>query len=189
VLTFDAQLTYFLEGITAANETRKDAPQGLGDFQRRANRDRNQRWDGRWRNDDRDGGQDRRKNWDVTPRSERSGPMRDDAPSLRVPNVGWDSTPRKGHGGDGGWGGARSRAWDAPTPRTSRGESPEDDRPMQLDAREWEEEEIRLDRDWYSTAEEGGVFGDDTHNPLAQYQDMELPKLAEVAAKQVVRHS
>ncbi|KAI0320136.1 putative PRP16-RNA-dependent ATPase [Amylostereum chailletii] len=181
------------EGITAHQEARKDAPKGLGDFQRRSNRDRDNRWDGR-RRDDRNNNnndRDRGRGWDATPRSERAGPARDDAPSMRVPNVGWDSTPRgQRNGGDGGWGAARSRGWDAPTPRTTRGASPEDDgRPMELDAREWEEEQLRLDRDWYSTAEEGGLMADDEHNPLAQYEDLALMKQAEIATRQVKKIS
>lgn len=52
---------------------------------------------------------------------------------------------------------------------------------------EWEEEQTRLDRDWYSGAEEGGVAGDEDFNPLAQYEDLAAIKQAEVATKQVVR--
>ncbi|KZV62620.1 P-loop containing nucleoside triphosphate hydrolase protein [Peniophora sp. CONT] len=178
------------EGIAAPREERKDAPQGLGDFQRRLNRDRDQGWNGRRRDDGR--GQDNGRNWDATPRSERGGPARDDAPSLRVPNVGWDATPRNGRnggGGEGGWGGARSRAWDAPTPRTVRGGSPDGDRPVQLDEREWEEEQLRMDRDWYSTAEEGGLVGDDMHNPFFQYRDKESTKELEIQTKAVKKVS
>jgi hypothetical protein len=39
--------------------------------------------------------------WEVTPRSER-GPSRDDAPSLRVPNLRWDALPRSQSDGCGG---------------------------------------------------------------------------------------
>lgn len=49
--------------------------------------------------------------------------------------------------------------------------------------REWEEEQVRLDRDWYSGAEEGGVAGDEEHNPLAQYEDLGVIKEAEIATK------
>lgn len=55
-----------------------------------------------------------------------------------------------------------------------------------LDMREWEEEQTRLDRDWYMGAEEGGVAGDEDFNPLAQYEDLAAIKQAEVATKQVV---
>lgn len=111
-----------------------------------------------------------------------------DAPSVRVPNLGWESTPRGTRGEEGsGWGGARNRLWDAPTPRAARGGSPDgDDGAFGLDAREWEEEQVKLDRDWYSGAEEGGVAGDDEHNPLAQYEDLSALKQAEIATKQVV---
>lgn len=77
--------------------------------------------------------------------------------------------------------------WDAPTPRAVRGGSPEDgDGALGIDAREWEEEQVRLDRDWYTGAEEGGIAGDEEHNPLAQYQDLSALKEAEIANKQVV---
>lgn len=130
--------------------------------------------------------QDREHSWDSTPRSERGGP-RSDAPSVRVPNVGWDSTPRSTTGEDGsGWGAAGKRRWDAPTPRAARGGSPDDsDGALGIDAREWEEEQIKLDRDWYTVAE-GGVAGDEEHNPLSQYEDLSALKEAEIAHKQVV---
>jgi hypothetical protein len=112
-----------------------------------------------------------------------------EAPSVRVPNIGWDSTPRGIRGEDGsGWGAAQNRLWDAPTPRTIRGGSPDDgERAFGIDTREWEEEQVKLDRDWYTGAEEGGVTGDDEHNPLAQYEDLGVLKQAEIATKQVVR--
>ncbi|KAF7317971.1 hypothetical protein MKEN_00885500 [Mycena kentingensis (nom. inval.)] len=166
------------EGITAANEPREDAPKGLGDFQRRSNRDRDRGWNGR-----RESANNQR-GWDSTPRSVH-GHGYGDAPSVRVPNVGWDSTPRRPEDG-GGWGSAGSRRWDS-TPRNVREGSP--DNAIGLDAREWEEEQIRLDRDWYSGAEEGGIAGDEEHNPLAQYEDLNALKNAEIATKQVKRIS
>jgi pre-mRNA-splicing factor ATP-dependent RNA helicase DHX38/PRP16 len=120
----------------------------------------------------------------VTPRSER-GPSRDDAPSLRVPNLRWDATPRSQSGGSsGGWGRTGARAWDAPTPRAQRDSSP-DQGNAELDIREWEEEQVRLDRDWYTGAEEGSLMGDEEHNPLAQYEDLALIKQVEVAKRPV----
>jgi pre-mRNA-splicing factor ATP-dependent RNA helicase DHX38/PRP16 len=166
------------EGITAHQEKKDDRPRGLDDFQRRLNRDRLR---------DRGPGKgEHPRGWEATPRSERST-SRDDAPSLRVPNVKWDATPRDRRDGDGGgWGGAGSRGWDAPTPRASRGASP-DDGNVELDMREWEEEQVRLDRDWYMGAEEGGLVGDDEHNPLAQYDDLTMVKQAEIAKRPAVR--
>lgn len=168
------------EGITALNEPREDAPKGLGDFQRRSNRDRDRGWGGK-----RDHDREASRGWDSTPRSVRGT---GDAPSVRVPNVGWESTPRGSRGDEGsGWGGARNRLWDAPTPRAARGGSPDgDDGALGIDAREWEEEQVKLDRDWYTGAEEGGVAGDEEHNPLAQYEDLSTLKQAEIATKQVV---
>ena len=155
------------EGINAVEERRDSGPKGLGEFQRRSNRDR---------------GYDRRK-WDETPRSERGG-------SVRVPNVGWESTPRNSRGDGGGWGRVRDRSWDEKTPRVARNTSPDgDDRAFGLDSREWEEEQVRLDRDWYTGAEEGGVAGDEEHNHLSQYEDLAATKEAEIASRQIVRSS
>jgi pre-mRNA-splicing factor ATP-dependent RNA helicase DHX38/PRP16 len=182
-------LTISAEGITAKHEPRPDAPKGLGDFQRRSNRDREydrgrrgdrDRYNGD-RNRDRDYRNGHERSRDPTPRSVRGGDR--DAPSVRVPNVGWDSTPRTQRGEEDDSRSIRHRGWDAPTPRASRGGSPDGD--FAIDAREWEEEQIRLDRDWYA-AEEGGVFGDEEHNPLAQYEDLAVLKDAEIATKSVV---
>jgi hypothetical protein len=68
--------------------------------------------------------------------------------------------------------------------RASRAGTPEG--AFALDSREWEEEQMRLDRDWYTGAEEGGVAGDEEHNPLSQYEDLRALKEAEIAVKQVV---
>jgi len=171
------------EGITAANEPRGNAPRGLGDFQGRLNRDRG--WGRRDdRRSDREQGQGSRE-WD-TPRSARDSGRRD-APSVRVPNVGWDSTPRSSREDGPGWGRARERKWDAPTPRIARDTSPEGGAAFNLDEREWEEEQVRLDRDWYTGAEDGGIAGDEEHNPLSQYSDLSAQKEAEIAVKQTVR--
>ncbi|KAI0696487.1 P-loop containing nucleoside triphosphate hydrolase protein [Cerioporus squamosus] len=166
------------EGITAKNAPREDGPRGLGDFQRRLNRDRP--------HDRRD--RDRR-DWDATPRSERSR-RGEDAPSVRIPNASWDATPRRPSSPGPSSGGVRNRRWDAPTPR--RGGSPgsdDGDGALGLDAREWEEEQIRLDRDWYMGAEEGGVVGDEEYNPLAQYDDLAAVKEEQLAKKQVKKIS
>ncbi|KAH9947324.1 P-loop containing nucleoside triphosphate hydrolase protein [Amylocystis lapponica] len=167
------------EGITAQNGRRDDAPRGLGDFQRRLNRDRPH--DNR-----RDWGRDRdRRGWDATPRSERGG--REDAPSVRVPNLSWDATPRRASSPSPSSSGVHNRRWDAPTPR--RGLDDETPGALGLDAHEWEEEQIRLDRDWYMGAEEGGGAGDDEFNPLAQYEDLGAIREAEVVKKQVKKIS
>lgn len=172
---------YYSEGIRAQNESRTDAPKGLGDFQRRSNRDRDRGWTDRR-------AQEQGRGWDSTPNANGRGSSSRDAPSVRVPNVPWDATPRSARGEDsGGWGGARNRRWDAPTPRVARGGSPDgDEGAFGLDSREWEEEQVKLDRDWYTGAEEGGIAGDEEHNPLAQYEDLSALKEAEIATKQVV---
>lgn len=169
------------DGIPVRNEPRKDQPKGLGDFQRRLNRDRE--WDGRR------GGQGRDRDRD-------EGSSRD-APSVRVPNLGWestprnwDSTPRSVAGGDEGWGRAKDRRWDAPTPRVARAGSPDNEGDaIGFDMREWEDEQVKLDRDWYTGAEEGGIAGDDDHNPLSQYEDLTATKEAEIAKKQTKKVS
>ncbi|RDB29519.1 Pre-mRNA-splicing factor ATP-dependent RNA helicase PRP16 [Hypsizygus marmoreus] len=171
------------EGITAIQEPRANAPKGLGDFQRRSNRDRDRGWGGKREHD-----REASRGWDGTPRSVRGASP---APSVRVPNVGWESTPRGTRGEErSGWGGARDRRWDAPTPRAARGGSPDgEEGALGIDAREWEEEQVKLDRDWYTGAEEGGVAGDEEHNPLAQYEDLSILKQAEIAAKQTKKIS
>ncbi|KAL1940616.1 hypothetical protein VTO73DRAFT_8051 [Trametes versicolor] len=176
------------EGITAKDERRNDGPRGLGDFQQRLNRDRpHDRRDRDRRDNGRDNGGDRR-GWDATPRSERSR-RGDDMPSVRIPNASWDATPRRPPS-PGGSNGSRSRRWDAPTPR--RGTSPGSDGgdgALGIDAREWEEEQIRLDRDWYMGAEGGGVLGEEEYNPLAQYDDLAAVKEEQLAKKQVKKVS
>ncbi|KAJ4485361.1 pre-mRNA splicing factor [Lentinula aciculospora] len=172
------------DGIAITRGQKDDVHKGLGDFQRRHNRDRDQRRGGRDYEQPR---YNRGRNWDHTPRSVRGGSA--DAPSVRVPNVGWDSTPRSSRGDDSsGWGGAQNRGWDAPTPRIARGGSPEENGPWAVDAREWEEEQVRLDRDWY-TGTESGMAGDDDYNPLAQYEDLNIIKEAEIAKKQTKKIS
>lgn len=111
--------------------------------------------------------------------------------STRSSRSTWDSTPRDPQGSDGNWGGVRNRKWDAPTPRASRGgdvdmADGEEERAMGLDMREWEEEQTKLDRDWYMANEDGQLMGDEEHNPLAQWEDLETKKDAEIAVKQVV---
>lgn len=134
---------------------RRDEKKGLGDFQQRLNkgsyqdRERDRR---DWRNRD----DDRRregKSWDAAPTPRTDQRDRGMDGSMRVPNRGWDETPSRG----GGWGksGGESsrRGWDETPSRGSRGASPE----FQVDAKEWEEEQVRLDRDWYSYDDEGAV--------------------------------
>jgi len=45
---------------------------------------------------------------------------------------------------------------------------------------------MKLDRDWYTGAEEGTLVGDEEHSPLAQYEDLSILKQAEIATKQTV---
>ncbi|GAB1526013.1 Helicase associated domain (HA2) [Rhizoctonia solani] len=156
------------DGVAAPRESRDDAPRGLGDFQQRANKDR------------------RRGRYD---RSQFAEPPTPSA-SVRVPNVGWDSTPRVGGGSnEGGWGRVKEQRWDATPMAKRKGDEDEDEFGGALETREWEEEQVRLDRDWYMTGEEGGVVGNEEYNPLAQYEDLDAVKQAEIATKQVKKIS
>lgn len=58
-----------------------------------------------------------------------------------------------------------------------------------MDMREWEDEQLKLDRDWYTGAEEGTLAGDEEHNPLSQYDDLGAVRDAEIAKKKVKKVS
>lgn len=126
------------------------------------------------------------KDWNdaPTPRTNRND-REFDGGSMRVPNRSWDETPRTSRGGETP-GRGPSRAWDAPTPRRNArgGDVSPDGDGMQFDAKEWEEEQVRLDRDWYSTYDEGAVAGDEEHNPFAGYEDVTREQEAQMQAKQ-----
>ncbi len=174
-----------------AGDTRRigEQRQGLGEFQGRLNKGynrENERGNGRM------GpppvpqvGPGKGRSWNdaPTPRTER-GRIEDG--SMRVPNRGWDETPRDGRTKGGPSNGrAMNRSWDTATPRVNRGPSPDDGEDVQVDAREWEEEQVRLDRDWYSTYDEGNVAGDEDHNPFAGFEDFGVEKEKEMEAKAV----
>ena len=125
------------DGITARNEVRLDAPRGLGDFQRRLNRD------------GRDNRRGQERSWNATP-------LQDGAGGSRGPNRIWEATPWNLSSEGDRWGQARNRRWDAPTPRASH-EGSADEIEAGFDMREREEEQTRLERYWYMTGEEGGV--------------------------------
>jgi pre-mRNA-splicing factor ATP-dependent RNA helicase DHX38/PRP16 len=171
-------LTHVLEGIAITEERSQGGPKGLGDFQRRLNRDRD--LVPRKRNQLPD--------WDRSPRS-RSGQEGEMAPSVRVPNVGWDATPRSQARSDkmSGWGAAQNRGWDS-TPRTRRGDSPDSpiDGSAFLDVREWEEEQLRLDRDWYMSSEGGGGAGDEGSSAFAMFEELDRQREQQLADKRVV---
>ncbi|KAH9817346.1 P-loop containing nucleoside triphosphate hydrolase protein [Melampsora americana] len=100
----------------------------------------------------------------------------------------WDSTPRSV---------ARAphrKEWD--TPHTVRGENYDGEYgpPLEsgIDAREWEEEQMKLDRDWYNN-EEGNTM-DDNYNPFTAYEDevngQEVSEKGKkrMSAKQAAKH-
>lgn len=195
--------------LSADTRDRRDessAPKGLGDFQRRGNRGLNReqdRYDQR-RGDRRGADDDRRRDgsapgrsraWEdqSTPRTERAERFMDGG-SLRVPNRGWDETPRTGSHSKANDAVIPRRGWDAPTPRRRPGDNGYDsplgdatDGGINVDAKEWEEEQVRLDRDWYNTYDEGAVAGDEEHNPFAGYEDMTREQEAQIQAKQEKR--
>ena len=156
--------TLALSANTKELRDSRPGDRGLGEFARRGNRGLN-REERTYDRDNRDHrrqdhrGQDHRdparpKSWNDAPTPRTNRTDRDmDGGSMRVPNRGWDETPRTSSRG------GPSRAWDAPTPRRGRNGSPTADGEdgMHLDAKEWEEEQVRLDRDWYSTYDEGAV--------------------------------
>jgi len=119
------------------------------------------------------------KSWDAapTPRSVRGGKEMDGG-SLRVPNRGWNETPRAGRlPVPGGRGKAerskRNMGWDQ-TPRSARGanrDSPDRDDGLDVGGKEWEEEQVRLDRDWYSHDDEGAVVS----SLLLAYRQSKFP--------------
>lgn len=129
------------------------------------------RGNGNGRNErDNNGRSSQRDVWDSTPRS-----------TARLPDRSWDSTPR-GLRGESATPIAARRGWEA-TPRSQRDGDAETDGRLTLAGRNWEEEDqTALDRDWYGM-EEGGVAGDEDHNPFSQYEDMHGQTAAPIAAK------
>lgn len=184
---------------TSAAVPKREERRGFGDFQEKLNK-------GSWQDRDRDRGYDRRDrdrgydrdrgdrrgdrdydrsgsgSWDND--SESRSDRRYDGGSIRVPNRRWDDTPGGRRGLDGPGSAGRSRGWDE-TPSRSREDSPE----FKVDAKEWEEEQIRLDRDWYNFDDEGAVAGDEENNPFAQWSNLEQGKEAEMEQKVAKRQT
>jgi pre-mRNA-splicing factor ATP-dependent RNA helicase DHX38/PRP16 len=167
--------TLALSANTRELRDSRPGEKGLGEFARRGNRGlnreerhqdrggREERGEGhRGRREDQDRNEPRPKSWNDAPTPRTNRVDREfDGGSMRVPNRGWDETPRTGGRGGPSYRGS-GRAWDAPTPRRSAGGrngSPVADGEdgMHLDAKEWEEEQVRLDRDWYNTYDEGAI--------------------------------
>jgi pre-mRNA-splicing factor ATP-dependent RNA helicase DHX38/PRP16 len=98
----------------------------------------------------RGGQQGQSRSWEEapTPRSERGagGDSGYGGGSARVPNRGWDETPNARASGSRSASSSGPRGWEA-TPRTERGESVRSD--FTPNQHEWEEEQVKLDRDWY----------------------------------------
>ncbi|KAI8444418.1 adenosinetriphosphatase [Phakopsora pachyrhizi] len=95
----------------------------------------------------------------------------------------WDSTPRSTAKAP------SRREWDTPFTVADN----DDTLGSGIDAREWEEEQVRLDRDWYNT-EEGTLVGDD-YNPFGSYDEVNTSEplgndngKKKVSAKQAARN-
>ncbi|KAL7425016.1 Pre-mRNA-splicing factor ATP-dependent RNA helicase PRP16 [Cryptotrichosporon argae] len=180
---------------TSTSSDRKDVKphQGLGDFQSRLNKGTSREYRN-GRDDDRQGGRrydDRHdsKSWADAPTPKTSRSVRDyDGGSMRVPNRGWDETPGRGEWGRGAPSKTGGRGWDE-TPRRDKARSPNGDDGLELDAKEWEEEQVRLDRDWYSYDDEGAVAADEDHNPFSQWENLEKEKEEELQQKAVKRQT
>ena len=73
----------------------------------------------------------------------------------------------------------------------SNGVSYPEEQQQTIDRTMWDEDEARLDRDWYSHEEFGQVAGDETHNPFAAYdtEPISAEQEARLAKKQVKRVS
>lgn len=159
--------------------------------------------DGGWRREDRGdqyGGTSRRDDRDRA--STVGGTPSSNYPSnSRVKNQSWDSTPSSSRStGGGGIVSSRPPSWDS-TPRSVRGtpapsSRSEWDTPRRVpsgygdespgpmpppssaaDGKEWEEEQMKLDREWYNNDEMGGDGGD---AEFGGYDDYDTKKEAEL---------
>ncbi|KAA1096237.1 DEAH-box RNA helicase prp16 [Puccinia graminis f. sp. tritici] len=97
--------------------------------------------------------------WESTPLTSVSGSSQ----SKRGQDLPWSSTPRSSARVPSG------REWDD-TPRTQADTDLGPPPDSGIDAREWEEEQMRLDRDWYNH-EEGNALDDEYNNPFAAYEE------------------
>ncbi|WVO13862.1 hypothetical protein L204_101485 [Cryptococcus depauperatus] len=189
--------------VNASSTDKEPNRQGLGDYQQRANRDtfggrgeqngsryyerrERERTDGHQENGMKRRNDNEEKPWGaaLVPRTIRTD-RGFDGGSARIPRKRWDETPRSSRGPERWNRDKAARGWDQ-TPRSSR-ESP--DTSLELDAKEWEEEQVRLDRDWYSYDDEGAVAADDDHNPFSQWENLEREKEEELQAKAVKRQT
>lgn len=175
---------------TIKPERDREDHRGLGDFQSRLNRgshhEDRQRSNGYGERVDR---KDRNGDRPMSLKIERDM----DGGSVRIPNKGWDETPRRGPDGWGRSDPKKGMGWDQ-TPRSVRGgvkheRSPEGIEGVDLTGKEWEEEQVRLDRDWYTYDDEGAVAGDEEHNPFSQWENLEKAKEEELQAKATKRQT
>ncbi|KAI9008391.1 P-loop containing nucleoside triphosphate hydrolase protein [Gaertneriomyces semiglobifer] len=129
--------------------------------------------------------------------NDRAGDQRGNQTSNSIPGSEWEMTPRRSEGNqtprreDRGSSSLRKAAgqWDFATPRAID-LSPYDGDIHRLpnsDYAQWEEEQTKLDREWYNL-EEGGVM-DEGHNQYAEFDDYYKKKEEELAKKQVKRLS
>ncbi|KAK9727570.1 Pre-mRNA-splicing factor ATP-dependent RNA helicase PRP16 [Basidiobolus ranarum] len=154
---------------------------------------------------------ERRRRDDATPR--RDSQRTDGRKRTDISRGEWDSTPSRSEGGSTpriSRGGLMSRKdyeslkskksdketseWDYPTPQvasTSYGqiqmEYPDEPDIHEEEQGNWEEEQTKLDREWYNLEETGTM--DETHNPFAEYEDYYKKKEEEFAKKQAKKLS
>ncbi len=86
---------------------------------------------------------------------------RNDGPRLQIHNS-WESTPKSFPvaGGASEWGSMRTRRWDAAdayTPHSTTVETPGTYGLTELEFPEWDEEQVRLDREWYIKGEDDNI--------------------------------
>ncbi|MBW0470135.1 hypothetical protein O181_009850 [Austropuccinia psidii MF-1] len=123
-----------------------------------------------------------RRAWDSTPSLSSSSQTHLNSSS----NPSWEATPRSTAKVP------RGREWDTPL---NRAEDEDLGPPLGsgIDAREWEEEQMRLDRDWYNHEEDNTI--DDDYNPFGSYEEESLNQKVSnekgkkrVSAKQAARN-
>lgn len=131
--------------------------------------------------------------WDSTPsgsatpsssRYNNNGGRDGGVQSTPKPRNSWDSTPRSVRGTPAPSSSRSSGEWDTPR-RVPSGYGDESPGPMtlapptsNLDSKEWEAEQTKLDREWYNIDEMGGTEGND--GEFGGYDDYDTEKEAEL---------
>lgn len=104
--------------------------------------------------------------WDATPRSSAAGSS---SSTARIKDAKWDQTPRK----------SEPREWDTPA-RSDFANRDGVNYPEEISVRggrEWEEEQLRLDRDWYNDDM------DESADPFGGYDEAEEAQVSSLQAQ------